>query len=86
MERRTFIEDGFRFFLAGAVIALVGCGKAGSQPQGMGNQEKLWKVVAGIEKTEQPVELNYAKDTPAFFRDASMGKADPTFAPKTGGG
>lgn len=86
MERRTFIECGARFVLAGTLIALVGCARADSQPQGMGNQEKIWNVAASTEATEQPVELSYAKDTPASFRDASMGKVDPSFVPQTGGG
>jgi len=37
-------------------------------------------------KAEEPLELSYAKDTPALYRDASMGKADPSFVPKVGGG
>jgi hypothetical protein len=35
---------------------------------------------------EEPIGLAYVKDTPALYRDASMGKADPSFVPKIGGG
>jgi hypothetical protein len=38
------------------------------------------------EKIEEPLNLAYAKDTPAIYRDASMGKEDPNFKPKIGGG
>lgn len=40
-------------------------------------------------KTEKPLVPNYVKDTkdmPAFYRDASLGKVDPNFQPKIGGG
>jgi hypothetical protein len=30
--------------------------------------------------------LAYSKNTPALYRDASMGKADPSFIPKVSGG
>jgi hypothetical protein len=37
-------------------------------------------------KVEEPLELAYARGTPAIYRDASMGKEDPSFKPKVGGG
>jgi hypothetical protein len=75
----------FEAFTLGGLFLLIGC-KAKEKPSAFGNQEKLWNLVSGQQKTEEPVELTYSKDTPAFFRDASMGKADPSFVPKVGGG
>jgi hypothetical protein len=85
MERRTFMLRVFEAFTLGGLFLLIGC-KAKEKPSAFGNQEKLWNLVSGQQKTEEPVELTYSKDTPAFFRDASMGKADPSFVPKVGGG
>jgi two-component system response regulator AtoC len=51
-----------------------------------GNQGKLWQLASGQAKSEEPVDLAYAKETPALYRDASMGKADPNFVPKITGG
>ena len=86
MDRRSFIRYGTQALLAGAVTLLVGCGRAERVTPGMGNQEKLWNIVAGIETTEQPLEPSYSQGTPAFFRDASLGKVDPSFVPRVGGG
>jgi hypothetical protein len=86
MNRRAFIEKVIAPALAfGGVLLLAGCGKSPDPPRS-GNQEKLWKLATTPEKVEEPLELPYAKDTPAFYRDASLGKVDPSFAPKTGGG
>ena len=67
------------------MLLAVGCGKSG-KPAGFGNQERLWQLATGSGNVEEPIELAYAKETPALFRDASMGKADPNFVPKVGGG
>jgi hypothetical protein len=86
MNRRTFIEKIIGSALAiGGVLLFAGCRKNPELPRS-GNQEKLWNLATNPQKTEEPLELPYAKDTPAFYRDASLGKADPSFAPKTGGG
>lgn len=86
MDRRAFIEKFIAPALAlGGVLLLAGCRKNPDLPRS-GNQEKLWKLATTAEKVEEPLELPYAKDTPAFYRDASLGKVDPSFAPKTGGG
>ncbi|NWG01315.1 MAG: hypothetical protein HXY44_00490 [Syntrophaceae bacterium] len=85
MERRTFIQRLFEAFALGGLLVLVGC-KTKEKPAAFGNQEKLWNLVSGQQKAEEPVELAYSKDTPALYRDASMGKADPSFVPKVGGG
>jgi len=69
----------------GGVFLLAGCQKKEGIPRS-GSQDKLWRLASGQEKAEEPVELAYAKDTPAFYRDASLGKADPSFTPKVGGG
>ena len=74
MERRTFVEKCLSFLTVGGILLLVGCERQ-EKPKGFGNQERLWKLVTGQEKSEEPVELRQAKNGPAFYRDASMGKA-----------
>ena len=85
MERRRFIEFGIAVLAAGALSAVVGCSKTETVPK-LANQEKLWKMTGAAEKVNEPVDLAYVKNTPAFYRDASFGKEDPNFKPKTGGG
>ena len=85
MDRRRFIEFGIAALAAGALSAVVGCSKTEPAPP-LANQEKLWKMTAAAEKVNEPVDLAYVKNTPAFYRDASFGKEDPNFKPKTGGG
>ncbi len=85
MERRAFIEKLLSGITIGGLLLLGGCGKQ-EKPSGHGNQEGLWNLVTGREKVEQPIDLTYSKQTPALYRDASMGKADPNFVPKVGGG
>ncbi len=86
MNRRAFIEKILAPAMAlGGVFLLAGCREKPEVPR-TGNQEKLWKLATTPEKAEEPLELPYAKDTPAFYRDASLGKVDPSFTPKTGGG
>jgi hypothetical protein len=83
MERRTFIE---KLFLAlGGILFLTGCQKKEKVAR-FGNEDKLWKLTAEEGKTEEPLSPDYAKDTPAFYRDASLGKVDPSFLPKVTGG
>jgi len=69
----------------GGLFLFSGCAKE-EKPSGFGNQDKLWKVVVEEGKSEEPIELAYSKDTPALYRDASMGKVDPSFVPRVGGG
>jgi hypothetical protein len=85
MERRTFIQRLFEVLALGGLFLLVGC-KAKEKPAAFGNQEKLWQLVSGQQKIEAPTDLAYSKGTPALYRDASMGKADPNFVPKLTGG
>jgi hypothetical protein len=85
MERRRFIEGLFSALAIGGLLLLEGCGKTEKSPK-FGNEEKLWQMVTGERKLEEPVELASAKKTPALYRDASMGKADPNFVPKLTGG
>jgi len=85
MERRTFIQRLFEVLALGGLFLLVGC-KAREKPAAFGNQEKLWQLVSGQQKIEEPIELAYSKKTSALYRDASMGKADPNFVPKLTGG
>jgi hypothetical protein len=85
MERRTFIEKFLMALALTGLILLTGCGKK-ERPAGFGNQEKLWQLTTAEGKMEEPVDLAYVKDTVALYRDASMGKADPSFVPKIGGG
>ncbi len=88
MERRPFIERLVSLLAVGGLMALAGCGKE-KKPEkavGFGNQEKLWQLAEGRGKSEEPIELFFSKNTPALYRDASMGKADPSFVPKVAGG
>ena len=85
MERRGFIRLGIVALAVGLVSAYVGCSKTESAAK-LHNQEKLWTMTTATETVNEPIDLAYAKDTPAFYRDASLGKEDPNFKPKTGGG
>lgn len=83
MGRRT--KGIFSTLLLGSLLLLLGCSKD-EKPSGFGNQDKLWHLVTAKEGVEESLELPYAKETPALFRDASMGKADPSFVPRVSGG
>ncbi len=85
MERRRFIQTLFEVFTIGGLFLLAGCSSK-EKSQASGNQEKLWNLASGQQKSEEPIELSYWKDSPVLYRDASMGKTDPTFVPKIGGG
>lgn len=85
MERRGFFRFGIVALAAGIVSMFMGCSKTESAPK-LHNQEKLWTITAAAETVNEPIELAYAKGTPASYRDASLGKEDPNFKPKTGGG
>lgn len=85
MERRRFIQRFLEGLMLTGLVVLLGCSKK-EKPITFGNQEKLWQMVSDQEKIEEPIELLHAKDTPAIYRDASMGRADPSFVPKIGGG
>ena len=85
MERRQFIERLFSLFGLAGLLVLAGCGRS-EKPAGFGNQEKLWQLAEGQGKVEEPIVLSYSKNTPALYRDTSMGRADPSFVPKVAGG
>ena len=85
MDRRNFFLFAVGAIATGCLSMIGGCGRREDAPR-LGNEERLWRMAAGSEKLNEPVELAYAKNTPALFRDASFGKADPNFKPKTGGG
>jgi hypothetical protein len=85
MERRTFIQRLFEALTLGGLFLLVGC-KGKEKSAAFGNQERLWQLVSGQQKTEESIEIAYSKDTPALYRDASMGKVDPNFFPRLTGG
>jgi hypothetical protein len=85
MDRRKFIEQFFIGLVLGGIFFMAGCAKE-EKAQKLGNEEKLWKLAATPGKAEEPLALAYAKDTPAFYRDASLAKEDPSFKPQVGGG
>jgi hypothetical protein len=85
MNRRKMIKTSLFIFTLGSLLFIHGCGKQ-EKPLGFGNQEKLWNLMTSEQSIEEPVDLAYSKDTPAFYRDQSMGKADPSFVPKIAGG
>ena len=86
MDRRAFIEKILAALTLGGIFLISGCQREQPNPLRLGNQEKLWRMAAEQGSLEAPLELRYAKDTPAFYRDASLGKEDPNFKPKIGGG
>ncbi len=86
MNRRAFLEKILAGLVLGGAFLAGGCAKKEEKITRFGNQEKLWNVVTGQVKADEPLALVYAKDTPAFYRDASLGKVDPSFTPKVGGG
>ena len=87
MERRRFIEYSVKLVAAGVIALFAGCGRTEiAKPERFGNEDGLWKEITRAQETEAPLELAYAKDTQAFFRDESLGKVDPNFKPKIGGG
>ncbi len=69
----------------GGILLAAGCRKQEEFPRS-GNARKLWEAAMSRAKAEEPLNPVYAKDTPAFYRDASLGKEDPNFKPKVGGG
>lgn len=75
----------FEVLALSGLFFLIGC-KTKEKPTTFRNQEKLWQLVSGDQKGEEPIELSYWKETPALYRDASMGKADPNFVPRLTGG
>jgi hypothetical protein len=85
MERRTFIQRLFEALALGGLFLLIGC-KGKEKPTAFGNQGKLWRLASEQEKIEEPIDLPYSKETPALYRDASMGKVDPNFVPRLTGG
>jgi hypothetical protein len=85
MDRRRVIARFCSIFALGSILLLGGCQK-GEKPSGVGNEEKLWQLAQRQGKIEEPIELAYVKKTPALYRDASMGKADPSFVPRVVGG
>lgn len=85
MNRRAFLESFFAVLTLGGVSFLAACSKK-ENPSRLGNQEKLWQMASAPGKPDESLLPDYAKETPAFYRDASHGKADPNFKPKIGGG
>ena len=85
MDRRKLFQFAVAALATGALSVLGGCGKKENAPR-LGNQDKLWKMTAASEKLNEPIDLAYAKNTPALYKDASFEKEDASFKPKTGGG
>jgi hypothetical protein len=85
MERRRFLERLLSGLMLGGLLLSLGCSKT-ETPGRSGNHEGLWQLVTGQKQGDEPLELSYTKETPALYRDASMGKADPSFVPKLSGG
>lgn len=68
-----------------SIFLLESCGKH-EKAESSGSQEKLWDLASGPERSEEAVETNDAIKTPLLLRDASVGKADPSFVPRVSGG
>ena len=86
MERRKFIERLFAGLALGGALLAAGCSGKEEERAPFGNQEPLWRLATGGEKADAPLEIAQTKDTPAMFRDASMGKEGANFTPKVEGG
>jgi hypothetical protein len=84
MDRRAFIEKLFSVLPLGSIFLLAGWGKQ-EEVEGFGNEERLWDLSSGQKKSEEAIDINYTKKT-VLSRDASMGKADPSFVPRGSGG
>jgi len=85
MERRWFLGRLLSGLMLGGVLLSLGCSKS-ETTRASGNQDGLWQLVTGQKQGEEPLELSYTKETPALYRDASMGKPDASFVPKLSGG
>jgi hypothetical protein len=55
IERRTFIQRLFEAFNLGGLFLLIGC-KGKEKSAAFGNQEKLWQLVNGQQKTEESLD------------------------------
>ena len=84
MDRRTFIQKFFSMLTLGSIFLLAACGRA-ERVKRFGNEERLWNLAGGRGKSVEAINMNYGEKT-VFFRDASMGKADPSFVPRVSGG
>ncbi len=85
MIRREVLKRIFLGALLGGILFINGCEKK-EKSLGFGNQDKLWNLIITQENIEEPIDLAYSKDTPAFYRDSSFSKGDPSFVPKISGG
>jgi hypothetical protein len=84
MDRRTLIQKFLSVLTLGSVFLLIAC-KRQEKVKRFGNEGKLWDLASGRRKPAEAVETNYGQKA-ALFRDASMGKADPSFVPRVSGG
>jgi len=85
MERRAFIEKLLAGLVLGGAFLVAGC-RQEEKLQRFGNADSLWKAISSPQETKEPIEIAQMKDSPAKFRDASMGKVDESFRPKVEGG
>ena len=86
MERRTFIKYGLLALAAGVTAVTTNVYDRAVSGERQVDEHKLWKTAMEGGQKDVPLELAYAKDTPVFYRDASLGTVDPGFIPRTGGG
>ncbi len=81
MERRGFVKLSIAGLLACAVPVLASCAKKESASK-LSNQEKNWSVATSSEEVKEPIDLAYAKSTPAFSRTPLLAKKIPISSPK----
>jgi len=84
MDRRTLIQKFLSVLTLGSVFLLIAC-KRREKVKHFGNEGKLWDLASGRRKSAEAIEINDTHKA-ALFRDASMGKADPSFVPRVSGG
>jgi len=84
MDKRALIHKFLSLLTLGSIFPLIACRRQ-EKVKRFGNEGKLWDLASGRGKSAEAIDTNYAQKT-ALFRDASMGKADPTFVPRVSGG
>lgn len=85
MDRRYFIKYASGILALAGVAILGGCTQK-EEPQRLGNQTSNWEMVMGKKEIDEPLIPPYAENSPAAYRDASLGRMTPGFQPQTAGG
>jgi hypothetical protein len=85
MDRRNFIKYAALLPALAGMALLGGCSRR-EEPRRLGNQTQNWEMAQGKVEISEPLLPPYAENSPAAFRDASMGRIASGFQAQTGGG